>query len=443
MHKAPPAAPTPIYEAPAYAPEGAPSYWRQTVELPPAPLPLEGVARTQVAVIGAGYTGLNAALEVAERGGQAVVLDAHAPGWGASGRNGGFACLGGAKLSAAQIAARVGAEGLAEWQAHERAAVARVADNLQRYRIAADPVPAGELCLAHSPRAFRRMAREAGGEVIDPATLAARGLGSPAFHGGVLCPTGFALNPLKYVLGLAGAAEGAGVRICAHSPATALIREGPLWRVVTPRGSVLAERVVLATNGYVTEALAPPLAGTALPVISAILVTREMQEAEFAAQGWTARLMAYDSRHLLHYFRRLPENRFLFGMRGAISAHPRAIAAMRARQRAELARMFPAWAGVETPHFWWGLACVTRRRAPFCGPVPGMDGVFAAFGWHGNGVSAGTAGGRLAGQLALGAGPATVPALMRTPPARFPLPRFRRLWLAAAYLGYALADRLS
>lgn len=434
-----------LYEPDAYAPDMPPSYWRTTVANVPAHAPLGETLRTEVAVIGAGFTGLNAALEAAEAGRDVVLIDAAQPGWGASGRNGGFACMGGAKMGAEAMRRHYGAAAQGEWAAHEEAAVAQVDANLAAYGIDADRTGGGELCLAHSARAFARKARGADpAEVIQRDALRDHGVHGPRFHGGLLCPTGFSLNPLKYTLGLSAAAVDRGVRIFGATPALRLQAEGRGWRIETPRGAVIADRVVAGANGYVDDTLLPPLAGTALPVISAILVTREMTDAVFAAQGWTSTVMAYDTRNLLHYFRRLPDNRFLFGMRGATAATPGAITRMASAQRRKFAAMFPAWAGVETPFHWWGLACVTLRRTPYCGPVPDMPGVSCAFGYHGNGVSAGTMAGRMLGRLACGgAVEETVPRVMRDLPARFPFPALRRWWLRAAYAGYAVRDRLS
>src|SRR5690554_1388181 len=129
-----------LYEADAYDTARWPdSYWRASAtEAPPAP-PLEGDHESDVAIIGAGYAGLNAALELAERSGlRAVVLEAGQPGWGASGRNGGFCCHGGARLSDAQIRSRHGEAAAREWADYEYGAIERVRDNLARYGIEAE-----------------------------------------------------------------------------------------------------------------------------------------------------------------------------------------------------------------------------------------------------------------------------------------------------------------
>jgi len=434
-----------LYHASAYDAAVWPaSHWAATAEpLPPCP-PLTTATRADVAIVGAGYTGLNAALELVERhGADVAVLEAGQPGWGASGRNGGFCCRGGAKLPPATMAQRFGDAAAREWDGFERAAVERVRDNLRRYAIDAEPGPEGEICLAHSPRAASRLAARAGpdAEWLPPGALAERGMAATGTHGGLMGPLGFPIHPLKYLRGLARAAQAAGVRLHGDGPVSALGRSGGDWVVTTARGQVTAPRVLIATNGYSDEALPPFLSGRILPILSAILVTRPLSDCERAAQGWTSRIMAHDSRRVLHYFRLLPCGRFLFGGRGGVSAAPDALAAFHTTLRAEFEAMFPAFAAAETAHYWSGLVCLTGSWTPFCAEVPGAPGLHAALGWHGNGVAAASEGGRRIA-LALAGGTNPAPAVTRAPPRRYPLPALRRPLLRAGMSAARLMDRL-
>ncbi|MCC5969859.1 MAG: FAD-binding oxidoreductase [Pararhodobacter sp.] len=436
-----------LYEPDAYDTARWPeSYWRASTELPLPTVPLEGDAEAEVAIIGAGYAGLNAALELAERFGiRATVLEAGQPGWGASGRNGGFCCHGGARLTSGQIASRHGDAGAQEWADFEYEAIERVRDNLTRYTIDADAGPEGELYMAHSARSFARMQAaplEPGCELLDRAALAERGMQGAGLYGAILSPHGFPLHPLKYALGLARAAQAAGVTVHGDSAVTGLAREGAAWRLQTARGSLRAKRVLVATNGYSDEALPHWLHGRIFPLLSAILVTRPLSEGERAAQGWTSQIMAYDSRRVLHYYRLLPDGRFLFGGRGGISARLDALAAFHTTLRGEFDAMFPAFAAAGTEHYWAGLVCMTGSWHPFCAEVPEQPGLFAALGWHGNGVAAASEGGRrIAHALAGGANPA--PALVQAPLNRFPLPALRRPLKGVAVGLAKLADRLA
>jgi len=173
------------------------------------------------------------------------VLDAAQPGWGASGRNGGFACLGGTLYGAAALHRRFGAAAAAGLHRFQRAAVDQVAANLAEYGIAADPGPTGELCRAHRPAAMADLGDEAdflnrtyglGVEILTREGLAERGLGPAGFAGGTLTPVGFPLNPMAYVAGLARAAAARGVAIHGRSRVTGMTAEGGVWRLTTAAG---------------------------------------------------------------------------------------------------------------------------------------------------------------------------------------------------------------
>ncbi|WP_413867620.1 NAD(P)/FAD-dependent oxidoreductase [Albidovulum sp.] len=440
-----------IYEDHAYS-QGPVErcYWDTTVARPPRGAAVEGEVRAEVAILGAGYAGLSAALHLArDAGADVAVVEAEGIGWGASGRNGGFACIGGAKAGAATLRRRFGQAGLDEWHGVQRQTPGTVAGILDRYAIDADTHSReGETSLAHSPRAFAALREEAvaarrdlgvTAEVLGPADLAAAGMGGAGFHGGLRIGLGFALNPLKYVLGLAVAARAEGARIYENSPVEAITREGGDYLLRTPRGRLRARKLILATNGYSSEDVPGWMAGRYLPAQSAVLVTRQLTAAEIAAQGWSSQGMAYDTRDLLHYFRLMPDGRFLFGLRGGTAAGPRAQEAMRARARADFEAMFPAWAVVATPHYWSGFVCLSRGLTPYVGPVGDWPDAWAGFAWHGNGVALATWSGRLLADLATGRG--RVPAVMAAPPGRFPFGAARRFLLPLAYAWYGLRDR--
>tara|TARA_R100000322_G_scaffold66272_2_gene41455 strand:+ start:17020 stop:18327 length:1308 start_codon:yes stop_codon:yes gene_type:complete len=403
--------------------------------------PVFAGGETDVAVIGAGYTGLSAALTLAEAGVAVTVLDAQAPGWGASGRNGGFCCLGGAGLSGDMLERQFGAPAARALHDTQVAAIDHVDALIDRHGIDVQRHSDGEVRLAHTPRAARGFEAEAqqyrdhgiGARVLSKADLDARGLGGPGFHAGLHLRKGFGLDPGAYAIGLARAAHAAGAHIHAMSPVTTLTKSGHRWHLETPKGTLTAARLLVATNGYTPEALGP-LKAPVLPVQSNVLVTRPLSPEEQAAQGWTSDLMAYDTRTLLHYFRRMPDGRFLFGMRGGIRASVAADRRTTRRLIAHFHAMFPAWRGVEIAQTWSGLAALSRDLLPHVSVVAGDPTALAAMAYHGNGVAMGTWSGHAAARLFLGDD--IRPALMRSPLRRFPLAPLRRNILR---LGYPLA----
>jgi glycine/D-amino acid oxidase-like deaminating enzyme len=437
-----------IYENAAYNPAWPPSYWRATAPLPHPGTPLAGAAKAEIVVVGGGFAGLNAALELVREGVDVAVLEASQPGWGASGRNGGFCCLGGSKLSDSEIVARVGTDGARAFRDFQTEAIAHVNGLLESHGIPARQGPDGEAYLAQSPAVLAGFAQEADDEerlygvrpeVVPAAGLAERGLSGPGFHGALMGRTGFPLHPMIYVEALAEAVREGGGRIFAESPVTGLIPHASGWRLTTPGGEITARKVLVATNGYSSEDLPPWIAGRTLPAMSSILVTRPLTDSERSAQGFTSPLMSCDVRKLLHYFRHLPDGRFLFGMRGGTSASPSAEATTLARVRRHFEALFPAWAGAETEYAWSGFVCLTGSLTPYAGPVPGAEGLYAVFGCHGAGVGPMSyAGLNIAREMA--GRPHRIPSLMRMAPRRFPFPAFRRLGLRLAYAAYARKD---
>ncbi len=420
-------------------------YWAETVsESRLKRGALTGTHKADIAVIGAGFTGLSAALALAEAGANVTVVDASYPGWGASGRNGGFCCLGGAKASDAQLDRAHGKPARLDYRRSELAAVHHVAATLAKYKINAETHSNGETLLTHKA-SFRldEEARETEENYGVTPTIYSKddlpSLGMPGpFHGAMTTPVGFGLNPRAYLAGLLQAAEAAGVRVHGATPVTNIVRAGK-YRLTAPQGTLEADQLILATNGYSSEDIPEWKAARYMPSQSSIIVTRELTDAELE-NGWNSDQMSYDSRLLLHYFRLMPNRRFLFGMRGGLTSSDRSEAGIQRKIRADFERMFPAWAHVETPHYWSGMVCLSAGFTPFAGAVPDMPGAYAGFAYHGNGVAMGSYTGALLADQVLGTQTLETPMLMQKAPAKFPLGRARRALMYGVYAGAALKD---
>ncbi|MEM9629819.1 MAG: FAD-binding oxidoreductase [Pseudomonadota bacterium] len=426
-------------------------YWDSTVTESGIEHPaLEDEISCDFAIIGGGYTGLSAALTLAESGADVVLMDAKYPGWGASGRNGGLVSVGSAKIDDEDVIRKYGEADARVFFDAERASVDLVEDYIDRFALDVDRHSRGYTYVAH--RSGMEDALKAYGEeytsryglpfeFVSGEAMAEHGLKSPDFHAAVHLPIGFALNPMKFVLGLTRQAEKAGVRMFSNTPVTE-IRSGSGHILKTDHGAVRAKKLLIATNGYSSEDLPRAFSGRYLPVQSNILVTRAMSDEEIKAQGWWSRQMVCDTRTLLHYFRLLPDNRMLLGLRGSVRVSEANIAATEAKARVDFERMFPEWRHVETEHFWSGLICMTRNLVPFAGPVPGLENAWAALGYHGGGVTMAPYAGALIADMSLGRSQRPHPDLMKRPLRRFELGPWRRASLPLAFSWYNLKDNL-
>lgn len=445
-------------ESPLYHPaqydrdRPVPSYWAATAG--PAPegvVPLAGDAEADIAILGGGYTGLAAAYHLAkDHGVQAVVLEAGPIGWGASGRNGGFCGLGGSKLGYGALAQRFGVPETRRFFDAQKAAVALVRALAAAEGIDLEPAGEGEHLVAHRKSRWHALENKAAtvqrlfGErwpLWRKAELEERLLRSPEAQGCLVVPHYFGLHPLRYVRGLAAAAVRHGAIVHERTPVTAWQTVARRHHLATPRGTVRAARLLVATNAYTPEGLAPVLHGRVLPALSAILVTRPLSEAERQAQGWRRPALVADTRNLLFYIRLLRDHRLLFGARGGTDGSPPAFADRRAWMERRLGEWFPAWRGVGIEFAWWGLVALARDRLPHLGWLDRERRALAALAYHGGGVAMATLFGRAAAALLAGRTPdPLLPAFLLTPPPRFPAPALRLAYLRAAYAGYRLKD---
>jgi glycine/D-amino acid oxidase-like deaminating enzyme len=371
-------------------------YWWDTVPGPqpavtaPEP-PLAGWY--DVAVVGAGYTGLSAARELARTGASVFVLERDRVGAGASSRNAGQV-LTGLQVEPATLVERFGEARARELFDLSSDAVSTLERLIAEEGIDCELQRTGHLQAAAKPSHFRALAAEQAllGRVFnhDVTLVAERDqaeeLGARGYHGLLVDPESRAINPAKYVHGLAAAAVRAGAVIAEHVSVERIARDGHHWRIDSERGQLHASNVLLATNGY-TDHAAPSLQRRLIPIGSYIIATEPLA-APLAARLLPRRRMVFDSKYFLHYFRLTADDRLLFGGRAEFS-NPTADSAKRAEAilRREMTSIFPELAGTAVEYAWSGHVAFTRDQMPHAGR---MDEVFYAGGYCGHGIAMAT-----------------------------------------------------
>lgn len=431
------------------------SYWEASFEASRNRYaPLSADEACDVAIIGAGYTGLSAALHLTRDYGVDVrVLESGHIGWGASGRNGGFCCLPATKLSIKQLIGRFGLDETKRFFAAQVEGMELVRALGEDERIDFDRQGDGNLAVAHKPSRYSELQEEAEAlsrlfgintRLYSQHEFREVGYDSTEQFGAMRMDAGFGLHPLKFLNGLAEAATRRGAIIHPHSRVLTWEKADGMHRLSTGSGTLRANRVIVATNGFTRDGLHPSFDALVLPAISNIVTTRPLSDEELARQHWRTEDPICNTRALLFYFRMLPDRRFLFGARGDLTGHPNDGMKMRAWLERRLGEVFPGWKEIPITHFWRGLVCVTRSLVPSVGRLDDDPSVWYGFGYHANGVNTAPWVGMMLARNMAGSSKdvTTLPAVMAGLAPRFPFPALRLWGLRGAYLYYRLVDAI-
>ncbi|HMO07428.1 MAG TPA: FAD-binding oxidoreductase [Paracoccaceae bacterium] len=417
-----------------------PPSWYAATAVPHAPLPpLRGEVRADVCIVGAGYTGLSAALHLAQKGLRVVVVEAQRAGFGASGRNGGQVGSG-QRLDQDALERMTGRDTARQMWDMAEEAKAMVRDLCSsmpgtdwRPGVAHACRSAAEVRSDHGYAA--KLARDYGYTRIE--TLDRDGIraliGSDAFEGGGIDWGAGHIHPLNYALGLAAAAQGAGAVIHERSEVHA-IDHGPRPVVRTDAGRVTCDQVILAANGYL-QGLAPQIEARVMPINNFILATEPLGER--AARVLAKPVAVADSRFVVNYWRLSHDGRLLFGGGESYGWRFPDIAAT---VRKPMLEIYPFLKETRIDHAWGGTLAITMTRLPCFRRV--APNVLSASGYSGHGVALATFAGRVLAEAVAGQA-GRFDALSRLPQPRFPGGiALRHPVLVLAMTWYALRDRL-
>ena len=367
------------------------NYWLTTVEMPKGTASGALPESADVAVIGAGFTGLSAARTLAQKGVKVVVLESETIGWGASSRNGGMV-LTGMKLGVNQLISKYGRDLTRRMYAASLETISCVEYLVREENIACDFARSGHLEVACKQMHFDDYARQV--EVIarefnHQLRVVPRGelsseIGSDIYYGGMVDEVSAGLNPARYVAGLGAAAMRAGASIFEHAKLQSIQRESrngaPGFKLTTSRGSFWARNVLVGTSGY-TGAATPALRKKIIPIGSYIITTEVLPDA-LARELSPRNRQIYDSKNYLYYYRLTPDNRMLFGGRAAFFPETGATI----RQSAEILRrgmidVYPQLRDTKVEYVWGGTLDFCFDIMPHAGQ---MDGIYFALGYAGH-----------------------------------------------------------
>lgn len=421
----------------------AASYYAATANQPLEFAPLQGEQSADVCIVGGGFSGLNTAIELAERGFSVVLLEAHRIGWGASGRNGGQ-LIRGVGHDVEQFQPVLGDRGVDDLKRMGFEAVDIVRERIEHYAIQCDltwgycdlatkqrhldgfDADYADLQRLGYPHPLRRVPKEAMREVI----------GSDRYVGGLIDMGSGHLHPLNLALGEAAAAQSLGVRLYERS-AVKRIDYGPQVRVHTAQGSVRADQLVLAGNAYLGS-LNKSLAGKVLPAGSYIIATEPLPE-EVRQELLPQNMAVCDQRVALDYFRLSADGRLLFG--GACHYSGRDPKDIAAYMQPKMLGVFPRLRNTRIDFQWGGMIGIGANRLPQIGRLPDQPNVYYAQAYAGHGLNATHLAGRLLAEAISGQLEGRFDLFTRVPHPTFPGgQRLRSPLLALGMLWHRLKD---
>lgn len=362
-------------------------FWWEAHE--PKPLPdivLPGEAR--VVIVGAGYAGLNAALELHRQGLDCVVLDAHEPGFGGSTRNGGMV-WGGVNVGKRYLARALSPEEAAPFLSDAADAFTHVEELIARENIACGWTKTGYFLGAWCKSHYDAMAKKV--ELLNaaarseaflvPEARQREEIGSDYYRGGMVVGRAAHLHPALFFKGLLDLCQARGIAIASGTPAGKITQDGSGWKVETPRGTMRAGDVIIATNGY-TGDVTPQFRRRVVPVGSYIIATEELP-ADLAASISPKNRSFADTRRVLTYYRMSPDGRrLIFGGRARFGhTDPVETASILYRFMTD---RFPQLRGVKITHAWTGNVAFTLDELPHMGR---FDNLHYALGCNGSGIA--------------------------------------------------------
>ena len=427
------------------------SYWESTIDTNNNYKTLDTNINANIVVIGGGYTGLSCALSLVKKHNEDVVLlEAGHIGWGSSGRNAGFCCIPPAKMSVKKMFKKYGRKETKRFFQNTIEGSNFTKNIIKEHDIDCDLTGNSNFEVAPHPSYFDGIKEEAETyknefgietEVFSKEEFDEIGHGGKEQFGAMSYKPGFAINPLKFLLGLAKAANEAGVKIFQKSKVTKIEKSNGKYKIVSNENIINANKIVMATNGFYKDDIFPKLNNRILPVISNIIITRPLTDNEIQSHNFITNNPVLNIRNLLFYYRLLKDKRFLFGARGDLIGSEKSSLYKSKQMEQQMKNVFPNWSNVNIDYHWRGLVAVTTKFSPSIGKLDD-DEIYYSFGYQANGVNtAPWSGNELAKLIVSNSKDLNISKLYKGLPSKFPFPKLRLFYLRLALAYYKYMDK--
>jgi glycine/D-amino acid oxidase-like deaminating enzyme len=430
------------------------SYWEDTSNENLEIDRLKKDTNSEIVVIGGGYTGLLCAINLIENHKLDVILvEAGKIGWGASSRNAGFNCLPPSKMSFKKMQSIYGMEETKKFFRNSVEGSNHTRDIIKEYNIDCDVTGNNNFVVAHHKNKFEQIKEQAEvyksefgieTEIYSKEEFNEIGHGGTEQYGAFSYKPGFAINPLKFVNGIAKYALSKKLKIFEHTKVDKIDKENGSYVLRTKEGSIRSKKIVVATNGFYQEGLIPQMDGRVLPVISNIIVTRKLNEDELNAHNFKTFSPIANTKNLLYYYRKLPDNRILFGTRGDLTGSDQSNLAMSKKMEKFLKNIFPKWSNVTIDYNWRGLIALSQKLNPSIGKIDNEE-IYYGFGYNGVGVSAAPWTGKHLSKLVFSSNSKDldISKIYKGLPKKFIFPQLRTFYFRLAVWFYAIKDKLN
>ena len=430
------------------------SYWEETTKENFNLHKLTKDISSEVVVIGGGYTGLLCAINLIENYNlDVILLEAGKIGWGASSRNGGFCSFPPIKTSFKKLQKIYGKEETKKFFRNAVNGSNYTKDIISNYNIDCDVTGDCNFILAHHPNKFKQIKEQAKvyksefgieTEIYSKEEFNKIGHGGTEQFGALSYKPGFAINPLKFVNGIARYAIAKKLRIFEHTLVKKVDKIDSSYILRTKEGSVKTKKIVVATNGFYQEGLVPQMNSRILPVISNIIVTRKLTKTEIDYHNFKTSSPIANTKNLLYYYRKLPDNRILFGTRGDFIGSDKSNLDRSKIMEKFLKNIFPEWSNISIDYNWRGLIAMSQKLTPSIGKIENEE-IYYGFGYHGVGVSSAPWTGKQLSELVFSSNSKdlNISKIYKGLPKKFIFPKLRIFYFRLAVLFYNIKDKLN